>query len=98
MNKNHIRAPQQMISRDKLKKELTSEKNKVILNIVGYCMLLLGSIGIYFSLFLDKISMGKINISEKKLKKISAVVLIVIWIIFLIAESFKLDSMINNTN
>lgn len=96
MNKNYIRAPQQMISQAALKKELTSEKNKIILNIVGYCMLLLGSIGIYFSLFLGKISMGKINISEKKLKKFSAVVLIVIWIIFLIAESFKLDSMINN--
>lgn len=94
-NKNTIRTPQQMISRAEFKKEITSEKNKVILNIIGYCMLLIGSIGIYFSLFLGKITMGKININEKKLKKFSAAVLIVIWIIFLTADSFKLDSIIN---
>lgn len=88
-----IMQPQQMISRAEFKKELTDGKTKVILNIIGYFMLLIGSLGIYVALFLGKISMGKINISEKNLKKISAFVLIVVWSIFLVAELMKLNSM-----
>ncbi len=87
--------PQQMITRDQFKKELTDGKLKVILNIIGYCMLLLGSIGVYIALFMNKITIGKINISDKNFKKISAFVLVIIWFLFLIAESLKLHDIIN---
>jgi hypothetical protein len=97
MNNIHksFKQPQQMISRDEFKKELTDGKTKVILNIIGYCMLLVGSVGIYIALFLGKISMGKIIISEKNLKKISAFILVIIWSLFLIADCMKLYTMNN---
>lgn len=91
----NIRQPQQMITQAEFKKELTDGKIKVILNIIGYCMLLIGSMGIYVTLFLGKISMGKININEKNLKKISAFVFVIIWSLFLTAECIKLNSMNN---
>jgi hypothetical protein len=90
-----VRYPQRIINGAEFREKITNEKTKVILNIIGYCMLLLGSLGMYIALFLGKITMGKINISEKNLKKISAFVLIVVWCLFLTADCIKLNSMDN---
>jgi uncharacterized membrane protein len=74
---------QQLINPVEFKEEFVNGKIRVIISIVGYCMLIIGSAGI-------GIYMGKLNISADSLKRIAAFALVIIWSLFLIAESIKL--------
>jgi hypothetical protein len=85
----------QIMNPEEFKKEIVDGKLRIILGIVGYCMLIIGSLGVYVSLFMGKITLGKIHIGEKTLKKITAMGLILIWSLFLIAESIRLDNLNN---